>query len=171
MWTFLYLGGVPFDTLRRVDGVGAAPRRSRGRRRESRARAARADTRRERRGDGVGARETRRQRREGRRRPGARRIRRASPTLTGTPSTRWRGHNKATHNDATQRDNATRREKHHKKTHTGPRHPRPPEAAEAHVDVLRVLPRDVGRFTLYGRRGKRLRYSGGQLDRPVRPAG
>ena len=85
---------------------------------ESRARAARADTRRGRRGDGVGGRETRRQRREGRRRPGARRIRRASPTLTGTPSTRWRGHNKATHNDATQRDNATRREKHHKKNTT-----------------------------------------------------
>ena len=30
------LGGVPFDTLRRGDGVGAASRRSRGRRRESR---------------------------------------------------------------------------------------------------------------------------------------
>ena len=91
----------------RVDGVGAAPRRSRGRRRESRARAARADTRRERRGDDVGAgrrrrgREAARARWASRDRPGhggasrasrARRSprpsRRPSPKLTGTPSTR-----------------------------------------------------------------------------------
>ena len=58
-----------------------------------------------------------------------------------------------------------------KKTHTGPRHPRPPKTTKTHVDVLRVLSGDVGRFTLYGRRGAGLGHSRGELDRAVRPAG
>ena len=79
-----------------------------------------------------------------------------------TPSTRPRGRESARNRRPTRgrsrgerasggrgaarprRDNATHsetttRETPQKKTHTGPRHPRPPEAAEAHVDVLRIL--------------------------------
>ena len=66
----------------RVDGVGAAPRRSRGRRRESRARAARTDTRRERCGDDVGT---------GRRRRGRGETARARAARHASARPRWRG--------------------------------------------------------------------------------
>ena len=102
----------------------------------------------------------------------------ADPKLTATPSTRNGESGRGGHADS-EAEAAGREQtpntgkttgKTTKKNHTGPRHPRPPEAAEAHVDVLRVLPRDVGRAAVHGRRRAGLRYSGGQLDRAVRPA-
>ena len=102
---------------------------------------------------------------------------RRSPKLTGTPSTRSgesgrgrRGRAREQTADAGPRDhNATTPKT--KKHNTGPRHPRPPKTTKAHGDVLRVLPGDVGRIALHGRRGAGLGHSGGELDRAVRPAG
>ena len=197
MWTCRFLSGVPFDTLRRGDGVREhAPRRVDGVRDAA---MAREQTRVESVAatawgpDAVDAAERPRERAgllEAGRAAAAPRAPRERDVADGGAdsepkahryaiATKWRerprrprGRSRHGESKRRTRGRETTTLRHQKQNNnTGPRHPRPPEAAEAHVDVLRVLPRDVGRAAVHGRRRAGLRYSRGQLDRPVRPAG